>query len=217
MTTKLIADFDSDTAMPTSTPALTTATVPSSTVTTRSTTVVMLVTVTQHNTKKHDREECKEGARREWNDERQQGKEEGDEGGKDLEEEMMSREENDERQQRTEEHAEIRENIKENKGEQREKVMDEARTLAQMTNNNTTCQPTPFDWVEEVDAFLNPSVSSDTTATALTTVEHPPHSATTVDTTPTVVVTPVLPTVHGPCDLSALHSGMSNPWGSIKH
>jgi hypothetical protein len=33
---------------------------------------------------------------------------------------------------------------------------------------------------------------------------------------PTVLATPVLPTVYSPRNLSALRSGMSNPWGSIK-
>jgi hypothetical protein len=33
---------------------------------------------------------------------------------------------------------------------------------------------------------------------------------------PTVLATPFLPTIHGPCDLSGLHSGTKNPWGSIQ-
>jgi hypothetical protein len=38
-----------------------------------------------------------------------------------------------------------------------------------------------------------------------------------IDPATTVPVTPSLPTVRGPRDLSALRSGTSNPWGSIQH
>ena len=33
---------------------------------------------------------------------------------------------------------------------------------------------------------------------------------------PTMLVTPVSPTVYSPCDLSALRSGTSNPWGTLR-
>src|ERR1700683_768203 len=38
-----------------------------------------------------------------------------------------------------------------------------------------------------------------------------------INPTPTVLVTPSLPMVHGPHDLSALRSGMNDPSSSIKH
>jgi hypothetical protein len=55
--------------------------------------------------------------------------------------------------------------------------------------------------------------SARTPATGVPTAPHAPNPASSKGHT--VQVTPTLPTVHGPRDLSALCSGMSNPWGSL--
>jgi hypothetical protein len=77
-------------------------------------------------------------------------------------------------------------------------------------NDATRRQSTPFDWATDVDKSFGPApiLFDNCTPTA--------HVDTSVNPAPTVLVTPVLSTVHSPRDLSALCSGMKNPWSSIQ-
>jgi hypothetical protein len=66
-----------------------------------------------------------------------------------------------------------------------------------------------------VNAFGDPTPDTIVNTTPDVLVDTTP--ITCIDSTPATPVTPTLPTVHGPRDLSALRSGTANPWGSIKH
>jgi hypothetical protein len=116
---------------------------------------------------------------------------------------------------------------REKRGEERQrkdKLLKTACAEAQKADDGSVCgMASAFDWAEDVDAFVGPTYIPDKpTPLAIpvdaNTIAAPKASVDTNVAVPpnTVPIVFIAPSTHRPRDLSALRSGTTNPWGSLR-